>query len=69
MQLPLILAHGALGAWDEVIFVSIAAIFLVMMGISWVRSRTAAPPDAAIETPSATVETSTENEPDRFRLE
>ena len=32
-------AHGALGAYDEVIFISVAAIFLVMMGVSWVRAR------------------------------
>ena len=35
----IILAHGALGPFDEIIFVSIAIIFIVMMGISWVRSQ------------------------------
>ncbi len=39
MPIPFLLAHGALGGVDEVIFVSVAAIFIVMMGISWVRSR------------------------------
>ena len=34
-----ILAHGALGPFDEIIFVSIAVIFAVMMGISWMRSQ------------------------------
>ncbi len=34
-----ILAHGALGPFDEIIFVSIAIIFIVMMGISWLRSQ------------------------------
>ncbi|MDE2819182.1 MAG: hypothetical protein OXN94_09230 [Chloroflexota bacterium] len=34
-----ILAHGALGPFDEIIFVSIAIIFIVMMGISWARSQ------------------------------
>ncbi|MCY4021510.1 MAG: hypothetical protein OXG39_19070 [Chloroflexi bacterium] len=34
-----ILAHGALGPFDEIIFVSIAIIFVVMMAISWVRSQ------------------------------
>ena len=33
------LAHGALGPFDEIIFVSIAIIFAVMMGISWARSQ------------------------------
>ena len=34
-----ILAHGALGPFDEIIFVGIALIFVVMMGISWARSQ------------------------------
>ena len=34
-----ILAHGALGPFDEIIFVGIALIFVVMMGISWMRSQ------------------------------
>jgi hypothetical protein len=36
---PFLPAHGALGPWDEVIFIGVAAVFLVMMGVSWVRSR------------------------------
>ncbi len=39
---PLI-AHGALGIWDEIIFLSVVAIFITFMGISWVRSRFADP--------------------------
>lgn len=38
MDMPIILAHGALGNFDEVIWLSIGAIFVVMMGISWVKS-------------------------------
>lgn len=34
-----VLAHGALGIWDEVIFISVGILFLVFMVISWVRSR------------------------------
>ena len=34
-----ILAHGALGAFDEMIFVSIAIIFIGMMAVSWFRSQ------------------------------
>ena len=37
--MPVILAHGALGPFDEIIFLSIAVVFLAMMGISWVRSQ------------------------------
>lgn len=36
---PILLAHGALGAWDEIIFVGVSAVFFVMMGVSWARSR------------------------------
>jgi hypothetical protein len=35
----IILAHGALGWADELIFLGIAVIFLGMMGITWVRSQ------------------------------
>jgi hypothetical protein len=66
--MPVFLAHGALGSWDEVIFISIGAIFLLMMGISWVKSRAAAPLD---EPPAAGPETPVKepDAPDRFRLE
>jgi hypothetical protein len=42
--MPVLLAHGALGPYDEIIFLGVAVIFVVMMGISWFRSRTAPPP-------------------------
>lgn len=32
-------AHGALGALDEVIFLAVVVIFVGMMAISWMRSR------------------------------
>ena len=37
--MPFILAHGALGAFDEIIFLGIALVFLGMMGWSWLRSQ------------------------------
>ena len=37
--MPVILAHGALGPFDEIIFIGIAVIFLGMMGVSWLRSQ------------------------------
>ncbi len=67
MQTVFILAHGALGEWDELVFLSIAAIFLVMMGISWVRSRVSTPEELD-DAPEETTETSTPS-PDRFPLE
>jgi hypothetical protein len=70
MYIPIILAHGALGLWDELIFLGVAAIFLTMMGISWLRNRNAAPP---LDTPppSRDVDAPRDTIPDsdRFRLE
>ena len=43
MIFPLILAHGTLGNWDEMIFIGVAVVFLVLMGISWMQSRNAEP--------------------------
>lgn len=34
-----VLAHGAVGAWDEVVYLMVAAIFIAIMGVSWMRSR------------------------------
>ena len=34
-----LLAHGALGGYDELVYAGVAVIFVVMMGISWVRSQ------------------------------
>lgn len=75
MGLPVILAHGTLGIWDEIIFVSIALIFIVMMGISWLRSRGDMDEDAALDHSDESVppaDPPSDHEPaapDRFRLE
>lgn len=72
-HLPVILAHGALGIWDEVIFISIAAIFLVVMGISWVKNRVTQP-TFHDETPPADSVSPSQPEPEKdspthFRLD
>ncbi len=36
---PVILAHGALGAFDELVFLGIALVFVGMMAVSWYRSQ------------------------------
>lgn len=43
MFFPIVLAHGALGPFDELIMGGAAAIFLILMAVSWVRSRTSRP--------------------------
>ena len=64
-MMPVILAHGALGSWDEVIYISIAAIFVGFMIISWFRSRNQVADDEdqqVVETPEVN------QSPDRFKL-
>lgn len=61
--MPVILAHGALGPFDEIIFLSIAVVFLAMMGVSWARSQQL--PDEDLEAPCECRET----DADRFELE
>ena len=68
MHLPIILAHGALGGWDELVFLGVAAIFLTMMGISWVKSRNSTLPLDAPENPSESTPTPSDTA-DHFRLE
>lgn len=75
MNLPIILAHGALGWWDEIIFFSISVIFLVMMGRSWLKSRDMEPDlsdenESGVADPSATPTHAESEQPsDRFRLD
>ncbi|MEP7292861.1 MAG: hypothetical protein ABI835_13845 [Chloroflexota bacterium] len=75
MHLPVILAHGALGPYDELIMLGAASIFLVIMGISWVKNRNTRPEfeEAQSETqePRELSETATDSPdaPDRFRLD
>ena len=38
-MIPTYLAHGALGPYDELIYLGIAVIFIVMMGVSWFQTR------------------------------
>lgn len=64
---PTILAHGALGAFDEIIFLGVGVVFLVMMGISWLKSRNMKP---EFNDPSIPAKVkSPEQQPDRFKLE
>jgi hypothetical protein len=67
MHTVFILAHGSLGEWDELIFLSIAAIFLIMMGIAWVRSRVSIP--ESLEEPTNATAPSTTNNEERFPLD
>ncbi len=70
MPFPIILAHGALGEYDELIEFGVAAIFLTLMGISWVKSRNTRPEfEQAQEQSEERDFTETSDEPDRFSLD
>lgn len=43
MKISFVLAHGNLGGFDELIMLGIAGIFLIMMGVSWLKSRSMEP--------------------------
>jgi hypothetical protein len=64
MKIPIILAHGALGGFDEVIFIGVAIVFIVMMGASWIKSRSMEPlldedePEPNSDKPSESTSTS-----------
>ena len=54
------LAHAGLGNWDELVFLGIALVFFVMMGVSWVKSRNLQfEEDEEIEINSETIEEAT----------
>lgn len=62
-----VLAHGALGPWDEIIFIGVMVIFFVMMGLSWLRSRDMEPEWDDDQPRQRTV--ATEPDADRFELD
>lgn len=37
--MPFTLAHGMLGAWDELLFIPIAIVFTIIMFFGWRLSR------------------------------
>ena len=58
-------AHGALGPLDEVLFLGVVAIFIIMMAVSWMRSGQA----AADETDPDTITPPGTSTPDENRFE
>ncbi|MGQ9888854.1 MAG: hypothetical protein ACUVSX_10240 [Aggregatilineales bacterium] len=63
MHLTVITAHGALGIWDEVVFVGVAAAFAIFMAVTWLRSRGVPEPEPPTE------KAHYDSAPDRFRLD
>lgn len=68
MDLKFILAHGSLGAYDELIYAGIAIIFLVMVGTSWVQARIDQDEEERLNAQAVTEEPKAEQE-DHLSLE
>lgn len=74
MLFPTYLAHGALGIFDELIFLGIAVVFLIFMGITWVRSRAEQPAfedevNPFVSDVSETAPAASDDAPERFKLD
>ena len=67
MSFSFYLAHGALGNFDELIFIGVSVIFVGMMVISWIRSRNMEPEFDDEATPSQA--TDGQENADHFRLD
>lgn len=63
--MPPLLAHGALGWFDEILFVGVGLGFIAMMVRSWLRSRSLPPADDPAPQPNSAASDS----PDHFRLD
>lgn len=63
-----ILAHGLLGGFDEIIFVSIALVFVGMMGISWYRSQQMIDDEADDNPDDSAQDTSDDEQSEHFEL-
>lgn len=74
MNFWVVTAHGALGYWDELIFLGVGIGFLIMMGVSWFKSRNAeieegAEGETVVSAPLPTEEENPHTAADRFRLD
>ncbi len=65
------LAHGSLGVFDELIWLTVAAAFLGMMVYAYIRSRALEDSDLPDDTDTSTsaVDTTNPDSPDRFKLD
>ena len=67
--MTIILAHGALGWYDELVFIGIIVIFLGLMFVSWFRSRGMDYEQTDLMPESAEKETSDSASAERFQLD
>ena len=67
--MTIILAHGALGWYDELVFIGIIVIFLGLMFVSWFRSRGMDYEQTDLMPESPEKETSDSASAERFQLD
>ena len=67
--MTIILAHGALGWYDELVFLGIIVIFFGMMFISWFRSRGMDYEETDLMPETAQTEQSDADSAERFQLD
>jgi H+/gluconate symporter-like permease len=65
---PPILAHGALGVFDEVLLIGVVIAFVVIMAVSYLRSRGSFEAESAPLSPSEPAPQEADA-PDRYRLD
>jgi hypothetical protein len=63
--MPVLVAHGLLGPFDELIYLAIGIVFAIFMIVSWIRSRNEPPEDED----SSGDPTDPEQSPDHFSLQ
>jgi len=64
-----LLAHGALGWYDELVFLGVVVIFLGMMFVSWFRSRGEDYEESDLMPEIASTDSSPSDSKERFQLD
>lgn len=68
-MIPILLAHGALGNFDEILFIAVGIVFVALMVFAWLRSRNSAPEPDDTQFPANQPPAETgEHSPDHFPL-
>lgn len=72
-MVPIVLAHGALGPFDELLFILIGAVFVGLMVLAWIRSRNSVPeendaPANPLPVSTEPASSPTDARPDHFPL-
>jgi hypothetical protein len=69
--IPVVLAHGALGPFDELLFIVVGVVFVGLMVTAWIRSRNSPlddEPDAADPAPPGAADPTPDARPDHYPL-